>query len=94
MTLLCSQIQSLFSHHLLALSKGNVVEVPVVEAVAHLLPWEETRSEFSTLEGRQGWGQHSQAELPRTNPSHMSCHTPDISSLLSFSHPLLAQVLK
>lgn len=37
-TLLCSQVQSLFSHHLLALPEGNVVEVPVVEGVAQFLP--------------------------------------------------------
>lgn len=39
MTFLSSQIECLFSYNLLALTQRHVVEVVVVECVAHLLPY-------------------------------------------------------
>lgn len=37
-TLLGSQVESLFSNYLLTLSKGNIVEIPVVKCITKFLP--------------------------------------------------------
>lgn len=38
MTLLACDVQSIFSHNLLTLTEGHVVEVPFVHRVTKLLP--------------------------------------------------------